>query len=352
MKVKFNKFERVAGAFVALTILGVFISFVGVAFQKGWFDSKVPLKTSFDTADGLTPGTHVHMNGLRVGSVEDVVLSKDNRVEVHFSILEKVFNKVRRDSVVRTFRPFIIGDRVLEISVGSSSSPNLSPGDILTSEQSMDVMDLIGGRQLGPYMDSMKESMASLATLLEAFRDPKRVNAIVEVFDELAPTVKEVKAMARQVKIIGYQANGKRRLSHVLSNLVVSTDHLNKVLPEVVTVVNETPDLGGNLSQVVSNLATLTEEMKKLIPAIAAVAPELPQASRRAIDAMNEAVITLKAMQKSFLLRGAVDEIREEEEEKIRLAEEERRRKLEEERSIASEPEDDGTLKSEESPSE
>ncbi len=41
--------------------------------------------------------------------------------------------------------------------------------------------------------------------------------------------------------------------------------------------------------------------------------PELPRTSKRAIEALDETVVTLKALQKSFLLRGSVQEVRTEE---------------------------------------
>ena len=46
-------------------------------------------------------------------------------------------------------------------------------------------------------------------------------------------------------------------------------------------------------------------------PAINAVAPQLPTASKRAIEALDEVVVTLKAMQRSWMMRGNVKEVRE-----------------------------------------
>ncbi|MCB0394845.1 MAG: MCE family protein, partial [Bdellovibrionales bacterium] len=144
MKVKFNKFERVAGLFLLFTGFVVVLSFVSVAIQKGWFESKVDYYTEFETADGLTPGTQVHINGLRVGAVTDVFLGENNKVDVRFHVVERVAGKIKQDSVVRTFRPFVIGDRVLEVSVGSASASVLAPGSKVKSEKSLDVMDLVG----------------------------------------------------------------------------------------------------------------------------------------------------------------------------------------------------------------
>jgi phospholipid/cholesterol/gamma-HCH transport system substrate-binding protein len=63
----------------------------------------------------------------------------------------------------------------------------------------------------------------------------------------------------------------------------------------------------------VKNMSVLTHEMQKLAPAIAAIAPEFPKTSMRAVEALNETVVLLKALQKSFLLRGNVEAVREQE---------------------------------------
>ncbi len=57
----------------------------------------------------------------------------------------------------------------------------------------------------------------------------------------------------------------------------------------------------------------LLTEFQKLTPAIAVIAPELPRTTKRAVEALDETVVLLKAMQRSFLLRGKVEEIRQEE---------------------------------------
>jgi phospholipid/cholesterol/gamma-HCH transport system substrate-binding protein len=74
------------------------------------------------------------------------------------------------------------------------------------------------------------------------------------------------------------------------------------------------PSVAKDLESVVRNLAVLTQEFKVVLPALAAVAPDLPHASRRAVEALDEAVVLIKAMQKSMFMRGSVQEVREEEE--------------------------------------
>ena len=75
-------------------------------------------------------------------------------------------------------------------------------------------------------------------------------------------------------------------------------------------ILEEAPEMAHQVQAVMLHLNTL---LSTLEPAIKEVGPELPQASLRALEALNEAVIVLKAMQKTFMLRGSVEDVKEEE---------------------------------------
>lgn len=53
MNTKFNKFERAAGLFVIVAIMGSHAIAISVAVQKGWFAHKVQFSTVFENADGV-----------------------------------------------------------------------------------------------------------------------------------------------------------------------------------------------------------------------------------------------------------------------------------------------------------
>lgn len=333
MRVKFNKFERVAGLFVITAVGGVIVAGLVVAVQKGWFERKVEFKTTFESAAGLNPGSQVQMSGLRVGAIESVELVSEREVRVTFQVAQKHAAKIREDSVVRTIRPFLIGDKVLDISVGQEATALAQPGSTLPSQASLDIMDVLGGRQLGNVFEEMGSLMASLKTILTAFSDPKRAESMVRLFDELLPLVENANQMSVEMAKLGGAANRKKNAHKLIDNLVAMTTTLNRAMPQIEQAIESSPHLAKDVTLMVENLSRLTVELNKVIPALAEVAPELPRASRRAIEAMDEAVIVLKAMQKSFLLKGSAKEVREEE-----LVQEQRKLKESEgERSPASE---------------
>lgn len=309
-KLKFNKFERVAGLFVGFAIMGFFLTLLSVAIKQGWFDTKVYFSTAFANADGIHVGTSVQLAGLKAGSVENVELTADNKITVRFYVLSKFENRIKQDSVAQLIRPFVIGERVLDLAVGSNESQKLAENAQMMSRETVDLMTLISGKQLGAYLSTMEGMMDNLKIMAEAFLDKSRTQAFVKMFDRIEPLLKNLNSMSVEVIKLSQQATKDQNLAVVLGQLATTTKELNALIPEM---NQRAPQMAKDITQLVTNLALLTEEFKVVIPALAEIAPDLPHASRRAVVALDEAVILIKAMQKSFFVRSSAQEVRDEE---------------------------------------
>lgn len=292
MIVKFNKFERVAGVFVLTALVGAIAFTLFVAVKKGWFASKVPYVASVSSAEGLHPGTVIQIAGLRAGEVKQVELISAKEVKVHFEVLKKFQKRIRNDSKVQIVRPFIIGEKVIDVSIGSEGEKMLPANSHLGSIDSFDMMDLVSGKKLGPFLGTLQGLMKNMSTLARAFADPKRTEAFVKMFDRMDPMLQNVDKMSQEIWWL--------------------SRNLNKVVPEM---VKEQPEMGKQMAQLVTHLNTVSSNLG---PAFEQVGPELPRASLRALEALDEAVIILKAMQKSFILSGKVEDVRKEEDKKRR----------------------------------
>ena len=307
---KFNHFERVAGLFVIIFIVTGIAGAVAVAVKRGWFAPTITLVTEFENADGVHSGTEVLVAGLRAGAVERVELLESNKIRVTFSLLEKFRPRIKEDSYAQLVRPFVIGERVLELTVGSKESPEIADGATMTSHETVDIMTILSGRRLGEYLEGMHGMMNNMKILVQAFANTERTESFVKTFDQLEPLVRNLSVMSQEVIKLSRQATRKDNLGVVLNNLAVTTNDLNEVMP---FIRKKAPALGEDMEKIVENLAVLTENFKLLTPTIVEIAPTLPKTSRRAVEALDEAVVLLKAMQKSMLMRGNVEEVREEE---------------------------------------
>lgn len=282
MKVKFTKFEKVTGVFVLAALALSLFSFVGIAVKKGWFSPRESYYTHLPSAEGVSVGTAVQMSGLKIGSVTGVELISQDKVKVQFDVFSEYTRKIGSGSQVMVFRPFLIGDKVIDIQaqVDSEEEP-LRPGSEIPALASTDIMDILSGKKMSLALNSIDELTSSLRVIGEAFADEKRAKEFVRLLDQLEPLVKNMNKMSVEMSKVTNVALKERRMEIMMDNLNV-----------------------------------LTAEFKKITPAIATIAPKLPETSLRAVEALNETVILLKAMQKSFFLRSHVEAVREEEEER------------------------------------
>jgi phospholipid/cholesterol/gamma-HCH transport system substrate-binding protein len=313
MKVKFNKFERVAGIFVLVAVLGFLISVGTIAVKQSWFESKVYFTTIFENADGVHSGTAVHMAGLKAGSVDNVELTADNKILVKFYVLEKFQNKIRKDSSAQLIRPFVIGERVVELTVGSIGSESVKPNTTVASKEVMDLMSILNGKNLGQSLEVFSSLLTNIKFLAESFLSKERTQSLVSSFDRIEPLLKNLNVMAVEMIKLSKQATKDENLGVVLHELATTTKDINQMIPEM---KEKAPHLARDMASLVQNMAVISDSFKAFVPALAEIAPDLPKTSRRAVEALDEAVVLIKAMEKSFMVRGSVKEVREEEAER------------------------------------
>lgn len=307
MRVRLSKYERVAGLFILVAIFGSGLLAVSAAVKQGWFEPKFHYSAIFESADGIRAGSAVRMAGLNAGAIDDVELLPDSRVRVDFYVIGKFRERLRQDSKALLVRPFIIGDRALEVTVGAEGQPLLPEKSHLATEETLDMMTLMSGKKMGAVFSRMGHVMENLQTVAEAFADKRRMDSVIRMFDRMDPLMANLDSMSQEVIKLSKQATRDDNLRKTLANTALLTGELNEILP----ALNEAnPELGRDLAVLTHSLGKMTVEMQA---ALSEVGPEGRSSARRAVEALNEATVLMKALQKSFFLRGSVREVHEEE---------------------------------------
>ena len=314
MNIKFNKFERVAGLFVLLAIVGSIVTALSVAIKQGWFENKFKYQTVFESAEGIHSGTTVQMAGLRAGSVEDIELLGDNKIKVTFYVIGKFQNRIRSDSKALLVRPFIIGDRVLEVTVGSDDGTLIAENATIPSEETLDLMTLMSGKKLGNSLENLSGMLENVQYLMETFLDKNRTQSMVRIFDQLDPFLGNMNTMSTEVTKLSKQLTYDQNLKKTLAQTVILTREVNNILPEL---NRQNPELAKNLAELTSSLSQMTKDFKTVTGMLKDYGPEIPTVARRALEALDEATVLMKAMQKNFFLKSSVREVQEEENKEI-----------------------------------
>jgi phospholipid/cholesterol/gamma-HCH transport system substrate-binding protein len=300
-----KRIEWIAGLFVVACLLQITFMIGTIAYKKGWFERKVRFKALLDSSEGIRVGSPVEMSGLRVGAVEDIELNPEGGVRVLWYIFQRYSARVTTESRIQVLRPFIIGEKTLLLSQGNPPSQALAAGSEVPAENIVGLGDLINGKHFAPYVGTLSRTMELLKNTTEALL--KLVDSDSSAVSvSLIHTLRQMQTTFLHLsKITSTIAKGDR-VDRILQDLQLTSTSLAKWLPDV---ERSGPQLAQDLTKLLANLTVLTDELKK-------VAPELPKQGERLAEAVDEAVVVLKALQKTFLLSSSAREVKEEERKK------------------------------------
>jgi phospholipid/cholesterol/gamma-HCH transport system substrate-binding protein len=163
--------ELKVGLFVifglSLTMLAIFL----VGDIRRLWDRKVEYGTAFEDVAGLKPGAPVRMGGLDIGTVTRVGHDRDlgdTRIYVRMSIIKREAARIRADSVAHVVNKGLLGDKMVELTVGAPQKLQLPEESLIPSEEPEDMF-----AAANKLAASTEKAISELQPLARALGDPK-----------------------------------------------------------------------------------------------------------------------------------------------------------------------------------
>jgi phospholipid/cholesterol/gamma-HCH transport system substrate-binding protein len=125
--------------------LGVFLAIIYLlGAQARYFERKYELVAEFTEVGGLLEGATVRLAGVQIGRVTRVDLPPEpgGRVRVTLTIGRRFIDRIRRDSEARIVTQGLLGDKLVEITVGSPDSPPVKAGDVLVTREPFELAQM------------------------------------------------------------------------------------------------------------------------------------------------------------------------------------------------------------------
>jgi len=154
------------GAFIVVTmailVAGVFI----IGSKQYLFSSTYQVKAQFSNVAGLDAGADVRVGGVHSGTVHSIELphKTGDKVTVTMDLSKSTHEIIKQDSMATIETEGMLGNQFMAISFGSAGSPNVRDGDMLASQQPLEMADLL--RKASDILDSSQQAIqnATLAT--------------------------------------------------------------------------------------------------------------------------------------------------------------------------------------------
>ena len=154
-----------AGTFVAVGVLFFTIAIFALGRKSALFTRTTTLFVSFPDISGLTVGTPVRLAGLEVGSVAALSLPPElelKETRVRMIVQSKYMERIRADSRAYIDSAGLLGDKIVNVSMGDPKQPMLEDGATLKVGES------VSFEQISTNADRVIKSLGNITASLDA----------------------------------------------------------------------------------------------------------------------------------------------------------------------------------------
>ncbi len=183
-----------AGLFIALGLaLAAIVVFV-IGKERRLFEQQNVYTGAFENVDGLALDSPVRLGGLTAGKVSKISFAPeigDKRIMVTMEISNRFQERVRADSVARITGRGILGDKAIDISLGSPEKAVVPNKGELQTGTSGDISSLL--KATGEVIDNAVNITRDLRSGVQSY-------TTVEIRDDVTQFIRSARNIAMEVE--------------------------------------------------------------------------------------------------------------------------------------------------------
>jgi phospholipid/cholesterol/gamma-HCH transport system substrate-binding protein len=288
-----GRLSLVVGAFVLASGIALAITILSLSSQQGVFVDRYRVVGYFENVSGLIPNAPVWLAGTQVGRVEsvdlDVRASGAPAVRVGLQIDTAVRDRIRADSAASIGTIGLLGDRYVEISLGTSDEPPLAEGAEIRTVSPTNLNRVIETGAVA--LDNISQLAGNLNEVVARFQSESGGKGLADSVSAVAGIVTQIQdgsGLLHSLIYDEYEGSGvasiERSLStfqNILDEVASGEGLLHSLVYEPLTeqdVVLEALDAGSRLNSILAKIdrgegtiglllndPTLYEDLKLLI---------------------------------------------------------------------------------------
>lgn len=251
-----NRRAVIVGIFIFLGLAIFIITVLTLGSQKKTFGNFVRVKSFFENVNGLQKGNNIWFSGVKVGTIQNVNLIGNNKVEVDMNIEEKSAIYIHKDARAKLSTDGLIGNKIIEIYGGTSQSPKIEDGDLLGNDALLSTDAMMN--TLSKNNDNLLAITNSFKIISGRIADGKgsigKLLTSDELSDNLNNTILTVKKASDNLEklsanVTAYTArlNDKGTLANDLVTDTIIFSKLRNTVSQLQNVADQAKEIMGNL---------------------------------------------------------------------------------------------------------
>jgi phospholipid/cholesterol/gamma-HCH transport system substrate-binding protein len=218
---------------LGLTMLAIFL----IGDVTHIWEPKIGYRSAFRDVGGLKPGAPVRMGGMDIGTVTWVGYQRSNlgetRIFVNLAIVRDEAPRIRTDSVATVGAKGLLGDKMIELSVGSPNAPQLDRTALIPSQEPADIFS--AARKVAA---ATQEAIEQLQPLAKALGDPKLAEDLKGTVSDLHSLLGAVVTGDGTMHRLFYEHQAADQIDELMTHLNRSSARLDGALADIEDVTN------------------------------------------------------------------------------------------------------------------
>jgi phospholipid/cholesterol/gamma-HCH transport system substrate-binding protein len=276
-----RRLEIRVGLFVIATVALGAVALILLGRSRHVFEPRATLRATFADVQGLVAGAPVHISGVNVGTVSRVLFVHAARrplIRVDMELSQSSLGLVRADSVARISSQGLLGDKIVEISAGSTAATQVAPGGEIKSATAPDLDQMM--RQASAVLDDLRRVADRAAAAVDEFADHKTVAAMRESMLHIHALLHEADRGGGLVHALFYDRRTAGELERLVSGADRLVAHVDRMAGRLDGVLAATDDEG---RQLVNNVSRAARDVSVVAQRIGR-SPVLPNLERASGD--------------------------------------------------------------------
>lgn len=235
--------------FVGLIIFFVFVILVGT---EGYYFSKTyNLNLLVKSTQGLIEGGKVSLGGLKIGQINKIeftTANNQNQIRIRLALLEKYSKQITVNSFAKIETSGLLGDKMIDISLGNPNETPLKEGDFLPVKESFSFDDF--SDKIEPLIDNVNKFTSNLKIITDTIKSGKGDIASLMLGNEI--TVKLNNALRNLSLFTSSLNNQNSSLGRLVNDNKLYND-LTDISTDIKIILNKVNSGKGTLGKLISN---------------------------------------------------------------------------------------------------
>jgi len=255
---RFRHLKKKIAVFAALAVAAVIAVVLVIGKENDLFATMYQISFTVEKGTGFTRGMPVKLSGFRIGKLKSISLNQAAKVDVVLQIDEKYRKWLRSDSTAKLVKEGLVGDAIVEISVGTPAMPELQDGDHLAYVKTKALDELAD--EIG---EKVKPVLIEVSDIIRYLNDPNGdIKQSMKNFNLLSQNLELTRQSADALLLKTGEEVGavSGRLSTVLDH---TSDSVKRVNSSLSLLDEKLPGLLGHAEKSLGNVEKISQDFKE-----------------------------------------------------------------------------------------